>query len=511
VVGTGQSSNGGVSVLRGVGDGSFAAAVTYDVGSTPSAVALADVNGDGVPDLLTANNTGSNISVVLGNGDGTFRVGANYSVMINATSVAAADLTGNGIPDAVTTSITSHNALSVLLGNGDGTYQPAAFYDTNHTAFGVTVADLAGDGIPDLVVPSTDSFGQPGYVEVLMGNGDGTFKPAVSYALGAPTGKVVAADFNGDGKLDLAVGSFSFTGDSVTILLGNGDGTFQAPQTFSVASALGLAEGDFNGDGIPDLIAFNQTANTVDVLLGNGDGTFKPAISTPVAAGPYTMVVGDFNGDGIPDVAVASSFGGGQSTVNILLGNGDGSFQPASTSLAAAPTVILAGDINGDGVLDLVTNGSNGTGPQTVWLGNGDGTFQAPQSYYSSVSITSMALADRNGLPDLITVNGNSKVTVLVNAADWGSSPHRPSQRVRESHQSAMLNPTRAESPSPVWEGTVQTTSSPRASDPIAVDFGTVAPAALPTAGEPRPLVRVLLGLPFPIEDAVLHDEADLA
>ncbi len=208
--------------------------------------------------------------------------------------------------------------------------------------------------------------------------------------------------------------------------------SFVAPALFPVGiNPQALAVGDFNGDGILDLIAVNAAAATVDVLLGNGDGTFQPAISTHLAASPNTLAVGDFNGDGILDVAVSAfTFPSGPST-SILLGNGDGSFQPAVASLPVNPSTMIVGDVNHDGVLDLITSGPNGTSPVTIWLGNGDGSFQAPQSYYSTFSVTAMALADLNGdgFPDLVTANSPGSVTLLFNAADWnGAHPGVPAR-----------------------------------------------------------------------------------
>ncbi len=429
VAGSIQTNDGGASVLLGAGDGSFAAPVTYGVGSSPFAVALADVNGDGAADLITAdfgfNFSGGNISVVLGNGDGTFRIGVSYPVTAQPNTVTVRDLTGDGIPDVVTSSLVARGGVSVLLGNGDGTYRPATFYDTDQPPVSLVVADVNGDGIPDIVTVGSNNFLQPGTVSVLLGNGDGTFRPAVSFAAGSPPGALLAADFNGDGKTDLAIGSSTFNGNTVTILLGNGDGTFQTPRTFTVGGVSSLAVGDFNHDGIPDLIALNPTMNTVDVLLGNGDGTFRPAISTPVAEDPRNLVVGDFNHDGIPDVAVASTpFSNQPPTVSILLGNGDGSFQPAVSSLPVSPLTMAVGDVNNDGILDLITDGANGVGGVTVWLGNGDGTFQAPQSYYAGFSVGAIALADLNGdgFPDLVATNVSGNVRLLFNAADWGGA-----------------------------------------------------------------------------------------
>ena len=429
VVGGAQTSTGGARVLLGRGDGSFAAPVTYDVGGYPGALALADVNGDGATDLITADLGGSSISVVLGNGDGTFRVGASYAVANSPTMVVVRDLTGNGIPDIVTASVAAPHSISVLLGNGDGTFRPAAFYDTDQPAFALAVADLNGDGFPDIVTTSI----RGGEVSVLFGNGDGTFRPAVTYAVGTSPAALTVGDFNGDGIPDLALGASGASGNTLTVLLGNGDGTFRPPQTFAAGGVVSLTVGDFNHDGIPDLIALNQTAGTVDVMLGNGDGTFRPPVSTPVPDRPSAFAVGDFNGDGIPDVAVSSAPFGGNPSMNILLGNGDGTFRSAGVSLPVSPSTMTVGDVNRDGKLDLITNGFGGTSPVTVWLGNGDGTFQAPQSYYAGFSATAMALADLNGdgFPELVTTGINGSVSVLSNAADWGVGPavHSPSRR----------------------------------------------------------------------------------
>src|SRR6266568_1526731 len=214
----------------------------------------------------------------------------------------------------------------------------------------IVVGDFNGDGKPDLAVANFGDWN----VYVLLGNGDGTFQVARSVYFnggGARFWYIAEGDFNGDGKLDLAVTDYS--NNNVSVLLGNGDGTFQAPRTFPVGiHPAQVAVGDFNGDGKPDLVVSNFDDNTLSVLLGNGDGTFRAAQTFGgVGPKPQTVAVGDFNGDGKPDL-VAPNYG--SNSISVLLGNGDGTFQAAQNYLVdSAPVFVAVGDLNGDGKPDL--------------------------------------------------------------------------------------------------------------------------------------------------------------
>src|SRR6266566_3096794 len=222
----------------------------------------------------------------------------------------------------------------------------------------IVVGDFNGDGKPDLAVANFGDWN----VYVLLGNGDGTFQVARSVYFnggGARFWYIAEGDFNGDGKLDLAVTDYS--NNNVSVLLGNGDGTFQAPRTFPVGiHPAQVAVGDFNGDGILDLAVADygcsqechpSPSNTVLVLLGNGDGTFRPAPNLTVGNGPAGVAVADLNGDGKPDLVVANF---DDNTLSVLLGNGDGTFQAAQNYLVdSAPVFVAVGDLNGDGKPDL--------------------------------------------------------------------------------------------------------------------------------------------------------------
>src|SRR6266568_3265685 len=214
----------------------------------------------------------------------------------------------------------------------------------------IVVGDFNGDGKPDLAVANFGDWN----VYVLLGNGDGTFQVARSVYFnggGARFWYIAEGDFNGDGKLDLAVTDYS--NNNVSVLLGNGDGTFQAPRTFPVGNGpAGVAVADLNGDGKPDLVVANFDDNTLSVLLGNGDGTFRAAQTFGgVGPKPQTVAVGDFNGDGKPDL-VAPNYG--SNSISVLLGNGDGTFQAAQNYLVdSAPVFVAVGDLNGDGKPDL--------------------------------------------------------------------------------------------------------------------------------------------------------------
>jgi hypothetical protein len=352
----------GTAALGGNSGLSFLNTLNLSV-SQPFAVAVADFNGDGIPDLAVGNGANNSVAIFLGNGDGTFTQAANSPVTVGGIpfSIAAGDFNLDGIPDLAIANAGS-STMTILLGNGDGTFKQAANspVTVGNNPHSVAVGDFNGDGIPDLVTVGNTSAGT---VTTLLGKGDGTFTQAANspFNVGTFPQSVAAGDFNGDGILDLAV--TNSTVGTVTILLGNGDGTFtQAANSPIVASSYvySIVVGDFNRNGILDLAVTNGENNTVTILLGKGDGTFTQAAKSPISVGsdPFPIAVGDFNGDGIPDLAVGNS---GNGTVTILLGNGDGTFTQAANSpltVGNDPFSVAVSDFNGDGTPDLAVSTS---------------------------------------------------------------------------------------------------------------------------------------------------------
>ena len=302
-------------------------------------IAVADFNGDGIPDIAVTCPPESKVKIYLGNGDGTFTLKSSSAAGNWSNSVAVADFNGDGILDLAvanapccTGSITPY--VTILLGNGDGTFTAAPNVPAPDGTWNVQVGDFNGDGIPDLVF--TTSTGGKYSVRLLMGNGDGTFTAAASPASGSGTANVHVGDFNGDGNLDLAVLSSS---NVLTFLFGNGDGTFTAapasPVTFPYSASINL--GDFNGDGILDMSVLDSSDNTLRFMLGNGDGTFATTAATPsLVSDPEQSVAGDFNGDGISDLAY-TMYPVGNYTVAVLL------TEHTQTATATASGISLVG------------------------------------------------------------------------------------------------------------------------------------------------------------------------
>ena len=346
--------------------------VDYPTGVSPFGLIAADFNADGKLDLATANIVDNTVSVLLGNGDGTFTAGPTLAVGSNPFTLTAGDFNNDGKLDlAVANSANGGPSIvSILLGNGDGTFRTAVPYalgNTANDALSVVAGDFNGDGKLDLAVANG---GNSQSVSILFGNGDGTFRtPALTYAVGSGTNSVATGDFNRDGKLDLAVADPGT--NQVFILLGKDAGTFQSPVAHTTGNfPFSVAAADFNGDGVLDLAVSNNHDTTVSILLGKGDGTFQPKVDFPATnlsfGGPTAIATGDFNGDGIVDLAVAN---GGANQVSILLGNGDGTFQSPLEFTSNPSLGVAVGDFNGDGRLDVaVTNDSVGGRTLSVLL-----------------------------------------------------------------------------------------------------------------------------------------------
>ena len=341
----------------------------------------------------------------------------DFPVGSDSITVAVGDFNGDGVPDLVVANEGSNN-VAVLLGNGDGTFRAAQFFPVGINPVWVVVGGFNGNRVQDLAVPNINANN----ISVLLGNGDGTFPAGRTFAVGSLPTSVTVGDFNGDGKLDLAAANWN-SGD-VSVLLGNGDGTFQPARTFpSGTNPISPAVGDFNRDGLPDLAVANYGNNNISVLLGNGDGTFRPAVYFPAGTLPSFVAVGQFNADGILDLAVTNAW---SNDVSVLLGNGDGTFQaPRSFAVGSSPLSAAVADINGDGRLDLaVANYGNPSvgdlGNVVVLLGNGDGTFQPALPFTVGTNPESVVVGDfnRDGKLDLAVANFHSNsVSVLINTS----------------------------------------------------------------------------------------------
>jgi len=343
---------GNAAVLLGNGDGSFQAPASFAAGTNPREVKVGDFNGDGKRDLATANSGSNNVSVLLGNGDGSFQAAVNFVVGTNAVSVSVADLNGDGKQDLATANEGSDN-VSVLLGNGDGSFQAATSFAAGTYPRAVKVGDFNGDGKRDLATANQGSNN----VSVLLGNGDGSFQAAVGFAAGATAMAVSISDFNGDGKQDLATANFN--GADVSVLLGNGDGTFQAPVNFAVGvGPWQLDSGDLNGDGRQDIVASsnfgNTSGGTVSVLEGNGDGSFQAAVDFAVGGGnPLGVAIADLDGDLQQDIATAN-YGSNNASVLLNAGAGAVGLSPPALDFGSQAT----GSSSGPRAVSVTNSGS---------------------------------------------------------------------------------------------------------------------------------------------------------
>jgi hypothetical protein len=340
-----------------------------------------------------------------------------------------ADVNGNGHPDLVVANNKS-GTVSVLLGNGNGTFQSAVNFAVGTTPLSVAVADVNGDGKPDLVVANYGS----NTVSVLVGKGDGTFQAATNFAVGTGPKSAAVADVNGDGRADLVVanyGTSSSPGNTVSVLLGNADGAFQSAVNYTVGSApREVAVADVNGDGRPDLLTANYGSNSVSVLLGNGNGTFKSADNYAVGTAPVALAVADVNGDGIPDVVMANFKG---SNVSVLLGirNAATHFTvkvPASVTAGTSFTITVTALTAGEQLDAVYTGTVHFTSSDSSAVLPADYTFKLKDAGSHKFTVTLNITGSQTiTATDTVTSSITGQATVTVNGAAPPPGPSRSS------------------------------------------------------------------------------------
>jgi len=398
-------------ILLGAGDGTFPTAIQYPlIGDFFVAVIASDLNGDHKPDVLVSGaqetSAGSSlnfVSILLGKGDGSLRGPPDISLEASPESIAVADFNGDGIPDFATAN-QNPNSLSVAVGTGHGSFNAPTMMSLNFTPHLVAAGDFDGDGNEDLVVSST-IFGSP-TLAILLGNGTGGFgPPAFIPGYFESVAAITLGDVNNDGKLDIVVPG--------AVFLGNGDGTFQAPITVAQtrgAQSLGLT--DFNGDGNLDLAAGE---GSLHILLGNGNGTFTPKVTIPVSNGTSALVIADFNADGKMDVAIAGGYP--SLSVFLGKGNGTFQPELVSSSTLPVQGSLVAADFNLDGKTSLAFLSYQNSVSFLDGNGDGTfAESQIFPVEFSPSGMAEAALNSKNNKPGLVVANsGSNTVSVLTN------------------------------------------------------------------------------------------------
>ncbi len=390
------------------------------LGGNPLGIASADFNGDGKQDLAVlygpSGATRTFVAMFLGNGDGTFTLLNTFDTGFAAPWLITADLNHDNRPDLVIANGFGRS-ISVLLGNGDGTFGTSNVVPLPGRIESVIAGDFNGDGKLDLAAPNFEP--QPYTVSILLGNGDGTFGPSTEYPTLDVPFIVIADDFNHDGKLDLALNTDQGTVSVIgSVLLGNGDGTFQPRKDFATGfmQSADLASGDFNSDGKTDLVVANNADDSVSILLGSGDGTFTPQSSIALPVTPFRLVTRDVDGDGKMDLVVARR---NSATVSILVGKGDGTFgAPADFDTGLGPQFVVVNDLNGDSKLDPVTANTD-DGTVSILLNTTAQTLTAACTINGSTAPVTVLVTS------LVAYNANPN-PVSASTCDWNPGAPLP-------------------------------------------------------------------------------------
>ncbi|MEG4842206.1 DUF4347 domain-containing protein, partial [Microcoleus sp. B9-D4] len=357
----------------------------------------------------------------------SFGAATNFPITYSLRKVASGDFNKDGNLDLAFATTGEARNVSIALGDGTGQFGAATNLNTSPPSalntWSVAVGDFNNDGNSDLVTANNLTNN----VSLLLGNGDGTFGTATYFGVGSSPYTVAVGDFNGDDNSDLATAN-QYSND-ISILPGNGNGTFGAATTLSVGSnPYFVLVGDFNKDGKSDFATANYGDSSVSILLQNADGTFAPATNFTVGNSPNYIALGDFNGDNNADLATSNE--GGSNNVSILLGDGTGNFSAATNfGVATQPLAIASGDFNADGKVDLAT-ANNGSGDVSVLFGSGNGSFGTATNFVVGANPQGIVVGDFNkdGLSDLATANfGGQNTSILLNtspAVNFGAATY---------------------------------------------------------------------------------------